>query len=119
MQTSTAVSLGNLFADADPPASGERFEQLLAQRNLVIERIVSAAGTPATEYVQEQDEWVALLQGGATLEVAGQEVQLRPGDYLFLPAGTPHVVRRVAAGSLWLAVHLYLPPASGRPEVHG
>jgi len=39
--------------------------------------------------------------------VAGETVVLRAGDYLFLPAGTPHTVRRVAQGSLWLAVHLH------------
>ena len=98
---------GNLFADAAPPAVGERFEALLALRNLVVERIVSSAAVTPSEYSQPQDEWVALLRGEATLEVAGEEVPLVAGDCLFLPAGTPHTVRRVSQGAIWLAVHLH------------
>jgi cupin 2 domain-containing protein len=98
---------GNLFADAESPGESERFEALLTHRNLVVERIVSSATAVPTAYVQAQDEWVALLAGEATLEVAGDPVELRAGDYLFLPAGTQHVVRRVTQGAVWLAVHLY------------
>jgi len=104
------MSTGNLFADADAPVQGERFETLLTHRNLVVERIVSSAATVPMEYVQTQDEWVALLQGEATLEVAGQAVELQAGGYVFLPAGTPHTVRRVSQGAVWLAIHLH--PAS-------
>ena len=89
------------------PREGERFEALLTHRNLVVERIVSSATAVPTTYVQAQDEWVVLLTGEATLDVAGASVELRSGDYLFLPAGTQHVVRRVTEGAMWLAVHLY------------
>ncbi|ALN94224.1 MULTISPECIES: cupin domain-containing protein [Lysobacter] len=104
------MQTGNLFIDADAPAEGERFEALLSHKNLVVERIISSSAAVPTEYVQPQDEWVALLQGAATIEVAGESVELRAGGYLFLPAGTPHTVRRVSQGALWLAIHLH-PPA--------
>ncbi len=98
---------GNLFADAAPPPDGERFETLLSHRNLVIERIISSAAITPCEYVQPQDEWVVLVQGEATLQVAGELVLLKPGDHLFLAAGTPHTVEQVSEGALWLAVHLH------------
>ncbi len=101
------MQTGNLFADAEPPSEGERFEALLRHKNLVIERIVSSAAITPTRYVQAQDEWVAMIQGEATLEVDGALFELRAGDHLFLPAGTPHTVRRVSEGALWLAVHLH------------
>lgn len=97
----------NLFANAAPPQEGERFEALLSHKGLVVERIVSSSKIASQEYVQEQDEWVVLLQGEATLDVDGQTVQLRSGDYLFLPSRTPHTVQRVSDGALWLAVHLH------------
>jgi len=98
---------GNLFTDAAPPLQGERFETLLQHRNLRVERIVSSSRIASEQYVQAQDEWVVLLQGSATLDVAGTAVELCAGDYLFLPAGVAHTVERVAEGALWLAVHLH------------
>ncbi|KQV53889.1 MULTISPECIES: cupin domain-containing protein [unclassified Duganella] len=99
--------MGNLYEDALPPATGERFDTLLSHRGLVIERIVSTAKIASQEYVQEQDEWVVLLTGEAMLDVAGSKVALKAGDYLFLPARTPHAVLQVSDGALWLAVHLH------------
>ncbi len=103
---------GNLHADAAPPPRGERFDVLLSHKGLVIERIVSTSKITSQQYVQEQDEWVVLLQGSATLDVAGQHVALRDGDYVFLPARTPHTVLSVSDGAMWLAIHLHsAPPA--------
>ena len=101
------MKAGNLFADSVPPLAGERFDVLLEHKNLVVERIVSAADPAPTRYVQTQDEWVVLLRGAATLEVAGEPRELRSGDYVFLPAGTPHTVTAASEGALWLAVHLH------------
>jgi len=101
------MHVGNLFDKAAPPSDGERFEPLLSLKNLVIERIVSSSKIAQTEYVQSQHEWVALLQGSAQLIVAGETVTLKSGDYLFLPAGTPHTVQSVSDGAVWLAIHLH------------
>jgi len=101
---------GNLYGDALTPAQGERFEPLLQHKNLVIERIISSAATKPTTFVQEQDEWVLLVQGTAILDIDGTAKSLKAGDYVFLPAKTPHTVKQASASALWLAVHLH-PPA--------
>lgn len=100
------VIRGNLFDGGPAPAGGERFDPLLDLRNLLIERITSSAGAPSSTYVQEQDEWVVLLRGEATLVVDGERLELSAGDHVFLPARTPHTVERTSEGALWLAVHL-------------
>lgn len=107
---------GNLYFDATVPSVGERFDTLLSHRNLVIERILSSARTSPDEYVQTQDEWVVLLKGEAALEVAGRRIELRSGDYLFLPSGTPHTVASVSEGALWLAIHLHATQADAQSE---
>ena len=61
--------------------------------------------------MQAQDEWVVLLRGEATLEVAGEAVELSTGDYIFLPSGTAHTVKSASESALWLAVHLHGPAA--------
>jgi cupin 2 domain-containing protein len=101
------MRVNNLFAGADPPPEGERFETLLTCRNVVVERIISSATAAPGEYMQPQDEWVALLRGRATLEIAGETVDLAPGDHLFLPAGMPHRVLSTSGDALWLAVHMH------------
>jgi cupin 2 domain-containing protein len=97
----------NFFNAPTPPTHGERFDTLLTHRNLVIERIVSGADIQPVEYVQPQDEWVLLVQGAAIMDVAGTRTVLGAGDYLFLPAGTPHRVESCEPGTLWLAIHLH------------
>jgi len=101
------MTLANFFANAAPPNTGERFETLLQHKNLVIERIASSSVIPPNHYVQPQDEWVLLVQGSAEMEVNGKSESLTAGDYLFLPANTPHAVTAVSDSALWLAVHLH------------
>ncbi len=99
--------LKKTLGSSAPPVTGERFEELLRHKNVLVERIVSSANITPKEYIQPQDEWVLLLQGKATLEVAGEGVELSSGEHLFLPAHTPHTVLSVEEGTLWLAVHLF------------
>jgi cupin 2 domain-containing protein len=110
------MQTGNLYSNASPPQDGERFDTLLTHKGLVIERIVSSSRITVHEYVQPQDEWVALLQGEAVLDVAGKKVALKSGDYLFLPSHTPHTVLRVSDGAIWLAIHLHEQPITGQGD---
>lgn len=105
LATRPAVRRGNLFADGEPPDAGERAEELVKWGRLTMERIVSASITEAQEYAQEWDEWVALLRGTATLVVDGERLELAEGDWIWLPAGTPHTLERASAGALWLGAH--------------
>ena len=101
------LQTGNLFLNIEAPPQGERFDDLLRHRNLVVERIVSSSAVEPTEYVQPQDEWVMLVLGEAQLIVADEHVPLKSGDYVFLPAGIPHTVASVSQGAVWLAIHLH------------
>ncbi len=100
---------GNLFAGARAPDSGESFSELLSCRNVSIERILSSDTPASVLYDQEQDEWVLLLEGRATLEMAGEIFDLAPGDHVFIPARTPHRVTATfpEPRCLWLAVHIH------------
>jgi quercetin dioxygenase-like cupin family protein len=100
-----AASERGTLGDDPPPATGERFTELARLGTTLVEHIVSSAAPDASEQVQDHDEWVALLAGGATLAVDGMRVELRPGDWIVLRAGTPHRVLRTEPGSRWLAVH--------------
>lgn len=101
------MNIGNLYEHAEPPVTGERFETLLQHKNLVIERICSSSEILLNQYIQNQDEWFLLVKGTSDIEIDGMAKSLKPGDYVFLPANTPHCLRKVSAGALWLVVHLH------------
>jgi len=103
------MTTGNLYADLTDLAAGETFDDLWRQGHLRIERILSSAQPEPVLYLQEQDEWVLLLEGQALLEVNGERINLVAGDYLLIPARTPHRVLATHPDPrcLWLAVHLY------------
>ena len=106
---------GNLLPGLDCPPGGERFEDLLQCGRVRIERILSSAAPEPRVYDQPQDEWVLLLEGRARLELDGRPLDLGPGDWLFIPARTPHRVLATwpEPRCLWLAVHMHPDPGEG------
>jgi cupin 2 domain-containing protein len=96
----------NLY-DPTIPKTGETFTTLFKHKNIRIVRIVSSDTIPPTQYIQDEDEWVVLIEGEATLEIAGKTVQLQRGEHHFIPAHTPHTVRHATHGTVWLAVHIF------------
>ena len=101
----------NLFNDLPRCAEAELFTDLLSLEGVRIERIVSTGqSTPADKpFDQEHDEWVLLVSGAAGLWMEGDgERDLRPGDYVFIPAHRSHRVTCTAKAepTVWLAIHL-------------
>jgi cupin 2 domain-containing protein len=96
----------------DLPASAEaaeRFEDLLTQPGVRIERIVSSGqSTPPGAWMdQPWDEWVLLVTGDAGLTLEGEPpLSLKPGDHLLIPARRRHRVDWTGTPTVWLAVHL-------------
>jgi cupin 2 domain-containing protein len=103
--------MDNLFAGISGEIPEEIIEVLLQTPGCRLERIVSAgqASPPGQWYDQESHEWVVLLSGAAGLLLAGEaEVrELRPGDYLLIPAHCRHRVEWTAPEqkTVWLALH--------------
>ncbi len=102
-------ALTNLFSDIDATAQEERFEQLVAQQGVLIERIVSTgqASPEGFWYDDPRDEWVVLLAGAAELEFETHRLRMKPGDHVQIRAHRRH---RVAwtdpqAPTVWLAVY--------------
>ncbi|SFV54958.1 hypothetical protein MNB_SV-3-47 [hydrothermal vent metagenome] len=96
----------NIF-DTITPKDEETFTTLLEHKNIKINRIVSSSDVKPVEYLQEEDEWLVLLEGEATLLIDNQEKVLTKGDTLFIPAKTPHSVLKTNEGTVWLTVHIF------------
>ena len=107
MTESTPAS-GNLYTALTATTEGEAFETLFQCSGARVERIVSHrhASPPGFWYDQDGGEWVAVLQGEATLEFAdGRLLDLRGGAWVSIPAHVRHRVRRTGPETRWLAVH--------------
>ena len=89
------------------PQKGETFTTLLEHKNIKINRIVSSNELDDKLYEQDEDEWLVLLEGEATLLLNKEEKKLKKGDILFIPAKTPHRVLHTQSGTLWLTVHIF------------
>lgn len=100
---------GNLLANIPSQLPNELFEDIISTPNVRIERIISD-GHYTSEgewYDQEQNEWVAVMQGQGVLEYEdGQVVTLNAGDYVNIPAHVKHRVKSTLLGSttVWLAI---------------
>lgn len=107
--------MSNLWKLPHPLPGEEVFETLVETAELRIERIISNGQItpPGTWLEQDRDEWVALLQGQATLRFEqGPDQSLAAGDHLMIPAGTRHRVEHTSQQPpcIWLAVHGALEP---------
>ena len=102
----------SLLDEIPAELSEELFTVLLDNESVKIERIVSdgQASPEGFWYDQNQDEWVLLISGSAVLSIDAatgiEQVELKPGDYLLIPAHQRHRVESASATekTIWLAV---------------
>lgn len=99
----------NLFADLPPQLPDELFTTLLEAANVRIERIVSHghASPQGFWYDQDQHEWVIVLKGAARLRFEDGIVEMKPGNFISIPAHKRHRVEWTTPEepTIWLAVH--------------
>ena len=98
----------NLFEDIPEKLPEELVEILAESSHVRIERIVSDGHKSDEDfwYDQNENEGVFLIAGSAVLEFEDRKVELKPGDFLLIPAHRKH---RVASTSptektIWLAI---------------
>ncbi len=98
----------NLFAELPPQLPDELFTALLEAANVRIERIVSHghASPEGFWYDQDQHEWVIVLKGAARLLFEDGMVEMKPGDFINIPAHQKHRVEWTTPEepTIWLAV---------------
>lgn len=104
------ASAGHIFSSSGHSSDHELIETLASNTDLRIERIVSY-GQSSPEgfwYDQDEDEWVLLLSGAASIafEHDDKPQQLQPGDYLLIPARKRHRVTWTSPQqpTVWLAI---------------
>jgi cupin 2 domain-containing protein len=84
----------NLFADLSQHLPTENVTTLLDAADVRIERIVSHghASPDGFWFDQNQHEWVMVLKGVARLRFEDQTIEMKPGDFVNIPAHKRHGV---------------------------
>jgi cupin 2 domain-containing protein len=99
--------LKKLFDLSQLPSKGEFVEEILHYKNIAIKKIVSSDTLETDTFLQEEAEWVMLLEGEAQIMMNDLCYNLQKGEYLFIPPLTQHTITKVKAGTIWLAIHIY------------
>ena len=97
------VQRGRLLDPSAAPAAGEQTDHVVSMRNVFVEQILSGLVGPV-DYDQDDDEFALVLAGAAVLDVDGEPVELAAGDWVLLPARTPHRLVHTEPGTSWLTV---------------
>jgi cupin 2 domain-containing protein len=104
----TVTRSSNLLADLPRQMPDELITTVLDAADVRIERIVSHghASPGGFWYDQDQHEWVVVLTGAARLRFEDETVEMRPGDFVNIPAHRMHRVEWTAPDepTVWLAV---------------
>lgn len=106
-----ATNPPNLLANIPFDLPEELFQTLVVAKGVRIERIVSHghASPEGFWYDQDQDEWVVVLQGVATLRFENQDepFEMTTGSHVVIPAHTRHRVEWTdpTQPTIWLAIH--------------
>jgi cupin 2 domain-containing protein len=99
----------NLFAGLTAALPDELLTTLLDAGNFRIERIISHghASPQGFWYDQERPEWVMVLKGAARLRFEDETIEMKPGDFVNIPAHKKHRVEWTTPDepTAWLAVH--------------
>ncbi|MSR30940.1 MAG: cupin domain-containing protein [Gemmataceae bacterium] len=98
----------NLFTDLPPNLPDELITTLLEAADVRIERIVSHGHASPADfwYDQPQHEWVIVLKGAARLQFEDGMVEMKPGDFVNIPAFKKHRVEWTTPyePTVWLGV---------------
>ena len=99
----------NLFSEIPGTLPDELSQTLVSAATCRIERILSHGHASPDDfwYDQDQHEWVIVLKGAAKLRFEDGMIEMKPGDYLNIPAHKKHRVEWTTQDepTIWLAVH--------------
>ncbi len=102
------MKISNIFENIKIDKQNEQFFDLIKHENVRVEKIISNGQSSPKDfwYEQKENEFVLLLEGFAILEFEDEEVELKKGDYLNIPAFKKHRVKYTSQKepTIWLAV---------------
>jgi quercetin dioxygenase-like cupin family protein len=76
----------------------QRHDLSLPGRETIQAIVEIAPGQASPRHTHPGEEIIYVLEGTLEYEIAGKVTRVKPGDVLFVPAGTPHLARNLGTG---------------------
>ena len=100
----------NIFENLPSSFKDEFFEDIISSPDFKLERIISEdhSSPDGFWYDQDKNEFVLLVSGSAEIAFHdGKSINLKPGDYITIPAHKKHRVEKTDKHkkTFWLALH--------------
>jgi len=86
-----------------------RLAEPLGVRQFSVNRLELAPGADGRDHdhaADGEEEVYAVINGSGTLQVDGQDLPLRPGDFVFCSPDTRRLMRAGSDGLVWIGIGL-------------
>lgn len=93
--TNNPTFTANLQELADYSKPGVSRKALVKDEQVSFALICLSAGTKMPEHTAARNVSVTVIEGHGILTLAGQEITLEPGVFLYMPANTPHALHAI------------------------
>ena len=90
--TSSSAFAANLRELADYQKPGVSRKALVKQGQDNFSLVCLTAGTQIPEHTAARNVSVTVISGSGRLTLAGDEIALEPGVFVYMPANTPHAL---------------------------
>ena len=67
---------------------------------MIVGLMCMAAGTGAEPHSHPNEQWIYVLEGTFRANIAGQEIDVKPGSVVYIPADTIHAGKATADGDV-------------------
>ncbi|AUC61145.1 cupin domain protein [Cyanobacterium sp. HL-69] len=75
------------------PTTGIKSKILLEDGNCRYTLMCLSSGKKIAEHTNPRNATVNVIEGEGILTLAGKEISLKPGVFIFIPSNTPHAVQ--------------------------
>lgn len=99
------VRTGRLAPPTSAPDHGEDAIELCGSPAVSVSHILSGRLPAPIAYDQDTDELAVVLGGRAVVDVGGERLEMAAGDWVWLPAHTPHTLVHTDPATSWLTIH--------------
>jgi quercetin dioxygenase-like cupin family protein len=93
MMTTSQAFTTQLYKQVDYTRPGVHRKALVKNDQVQFSLVCLTAGTIIPEHTAARNVSVTVIEGSGSMTLAGQEITLQPGVFVYIPAKAPHALQ--------------------------